>query len=53
MAGNKMRKNIRFAFENPAAAAKGEFNMSLEAMQHRLFLLKKAAEAKAAKKANK
>ena len=47
MAGVKMRKNMRILFENPDLAKKAiDFNMTAEAVQHRLFLLRKKAAAK-------
>lgn len=50
MAGIKMRKADRILFENPAIAGKiTDFNMTAEAVQHRLFLLRKKAEAAAKK----
>ena len=50
MAGVKMRKNMRILFENPDLAKKAiDFNMTAEALQHRMFLLKKKAEANAKK----
>ena len=45
-----MRKEDRFMFENPNASTVVEFNMTTEAMMHRIFLLKKKKAAQAAKK---
>ena len=45
MAGIRMRKTERVIFENPALVSKlVDFNMTKEAVQHRLFLLKKRKE---------
>ena len=47
MAGIRLRKSERVIFENPDIARKlVDFDMTNEAVQHRLFLLKKAAHAK-------
>ena len=51
MPGIRMRKLDRILFENPAIAGKiTDFNMTEEAMQHRLFLLRAARAAQAARK---
>lgn len=51
MAGIKMRKADRILFENPDIAGKiTDFNMTEEAMMHRLFLLRARAAAQAARK---
>ena len=51
MAGIKMRKAERVLFENPDIAKLAvDFDMTEEAMHHRLFLLRARAAAQAARK---